>query len=132
MAWTILFAAGLFEVGFTTCMKKSLGFSQPLWTILFLICAVLSFGLLAIATRSIPLSIAYAVWTGFGAVGTVLIGALVFREQLGALQYGFVALIVVGIVGVKATAPPPAPALGGPRPQASTDAAAPAPSRHDG
>lgn len=101
MAWVILFVAGFFEVGFTSCMKLSNGFSRPLWTIGFLICAGLSFAFLALATRAIPLSVAYAVWTGFGAVGTMLVGAYVFRENLSLTQYAFLALIVIGIIGVK-------------------------------
>jgi len=103
MPWILLLVAGMFEIGFTTCMKLSEGFSRLGWSVAFALCAVLSFAFLALATRTIPLGIAYAVWTGLGAVGTIVIGRVLFRESLEPAQYVFLALILGGIVGVKLT-----------------------------
>src|SRR5262245_37950582 len=93
MAWTYLLMAGLFEVGFTTCMKLSEGFSRLGWTVGFLACTILSFVLLAAATRTVPLGTAYAVWTGLGAVGTILVGILLFGESASAGRLVFLAII---------------------------------------
>jgi quaternary ammonium compound-resistance protein SugE len=101
MAWLILIAAGVFEVGFTTSMKYAHGFSRPWPTVAFLVCVVLSFILLERATRSIPLGTAYAVWTGIGAAGTVVVGALLFGETLGALRLLFLTTLVASIIGLK-------------------------------
>lgn len=103
MAWVILFLAGAFEVGFTTFMKMSEGFTRPIPAVAFAICAVLSFVFLALAVRTIPLGSAYAVWTGLGAVGTIAIGISVFGEDRSPLRLFFLALIVIGVLGVKAT-----------------------------
>ncbi len=78
-AWFILIIAGLFEVGFTTCMKLSEGFTQIKYTIGFLIFATLSLLFLNKAIAQIPLGTAYAVWTGIGAFGTALIGILFLK-----------------------------------------------------
>lgn len=78
--WLILILAGLFEVGFTTCMKLSEGFTQIKYTLGFLFFAILSLFLLNKAVSYIPLGTAYAVWTGIGAFGTALIGILFFRD----------------------------------------------------
>ena len=91
--WLTLAFAGLFEVGFTTCLKleeRSKGFIVP-----FLICAGISFTLLSQALQSIPLGTAYAVWTGIGAIGTVLVGALAFGERLKPV--GWVGILVMAV-----------------------------------
>jgi quaternary ammonium compound-resistance protein SugE len=80
MAWALLIIGGLFEVGFTTCLRFVDGFRNIPWTLGFLASVTLSMGLLEVASRSIPLGTAYAVWTGIGAVGTVLIGIFWFDE----------------------------------------------------
>ena len=100
--WIVLVAAGLFEVGFTTCLKleqRSKWFLVP-----FVICAGASFALLAEALRAIPLGTAYAVWTGIGAVGTVLVGALAFGERLKPVTLGLLGVVLAMIVGLKVTA----------------------------
>ena len=101
MGWLLLLAAGLFEVGFTTCMRLSDGFKQPAWTAGFFLSAGLSFYLLERAQRTIPLGTAYAVWTGIGAVGTVLLGIVLFKEPATVARLVCVGLIVSGILGLK-------------------------------
>ena len=101
MAWLILFVAGMLEVVWAYSMKLSDGFSR-LWPSLATIAAMLaSFGLLAIAMRSLPLGTAYAVWTGIGAVGTAMLGMVLFGESREAARLASIALIVAGILGLK-------------------------------
>lgn len=103
MAWTYLIFAGLLEVVWAFLMKQSAGFTR-LWpsvgTIGFM---VASFGLLAIAMRTLPLGTAYVVWTGIGAVGAFLVGVLVLGEPVGALRILAAVLIVSGLVLMKLT-----------------------------
>lgn len=105
VAWLILLAAGLFEVGFTTCMRLSDGFKHPLWTSGFLVSAVLSFILLERAQRVIPLGTAYAVWVGIGAFGTALVGMLLFREPVETVRLVLLAVLVGAIIGLKLVSP---------------------------
>lgn len=102
MSWVLLILAGLFEIGFTTCLKLSDTFSRPLPTLGFIICAGISFWLLMQATRDIPLGTAYAVWTGIGVLGTVVIGIVVFNDPLSPLRLLFLVLLIGAIVGLKA------------------------------
>ncbi len=106
MSWLALLVAGLFEVGFTTCMKLSVGFTKVGWTLAFIACAALSFVFLSVATRTIPLGVGYAIWTGLGTIGTIVLGRILFRESLDPGQYFFLALILVGILGVKLSTVP--------------------------
>ena len=100
--WLILVAAGIFEVGFTTCMKLE---QQNKWFIVpFLACAAISFALLSQALESIPLGTAYAVWTGIGAVGTVLVGALAVGEKLKPATIALLGVVLAMIVGLKVLA----------------------------
>ena len=83
MNWIILIIAGLFEVGFATCLgkaKESTGQTATWWMLGFFVCLTISMLLLYKATQTLPIGTAYAVWTGVGAVGTVLVGLIVFRE----------------------------------------------------
>ena len=101
MAWVILFVAGLFEVAWAVGLKWSEGFTR-FWPSVFTATAmVVSLGLLGLALRSLPLGTAYAVWTGIGAVGTVLVGVLWFGDPATAGRLACVGLIVAGIVGLK-------------------------------
>ena len=84
-------------------MKLSEGFTRPLYTVLTLIGLVLSFLFLSQATRVLPLGTAYAIWTGIGAVGAVVVGIVIFREPVTALRMVFVVLLLTGIIGLKAT-----------------------------
>ncbi|HET6341319.1 MAG TPA: quaternary ammonium compound efflux SMR transporter SugE [Gemmatimonadota bacterium] len=105
MAWVILIVAGLFEVGWAVGLKYTHGFTR-LWPSLWTVAAmIVSLGLLGLALRSLPLGTAYAVWTGVGAVGTVILGILLFGEPTDALRLGSIALIVAGIVGLKLVTP---------------------------
>ncbi|MBT1706363.1 DMT family transporter [Chryseosolibacter indicus] len=101
MAWIYLVIAGLFEVGFTTCLKMSNNFNNKLWTILFFICISMSFYFLNKAIQSIPMGTGYAVWTGIGAVGTVIVGIVFFKEPADLLRLFFIVLLIGSIIGLK-------------------------------
>lgn len=99
--WFVLIVAGLFEVGFTTCMKLSEGFTRIQYTVGFLFFASLSLFLLNKAIVQIPLGTAYAVWTGVGALGTVLVGVLFFKDPLSWTRVMFLILLIASILGLK-------------------------------
>ncbi|EOC5404999.1 quaternary ammonium compound-resistance protein SugE [Pseudomonas aeruginosa] len=101
MSWIILFFAGLFEVGWAVGLKYTEGFSKPLPTVLTALAMLVSLGLLGLAMKHLPLGTAYAVWTGVGAVGTVIAGIVLFGESIALLRLASVALIVCGLVGLK-------------------------------
>ncbi len=101
MPWFALIIAGLFEVGFTTCLKLSNNFSDWKWSVGFFICITLSFVLLNRAVQTIPLGTGYAVWTGIGAVGTVIIGMLFFKEPTDFWRLFFIFSLIGSIVGLK-------------------------------
>ena len=103
MAWLELLLAGGLEVFWSTIMKLSEGFTRPLYTVLTLIGLALSFLFLSQATRVLPLGTAYAIWTGIGAVGAVVVGIVIFKEPVTALRMVFVVLLLTGIIGLKAT-----------------------------
>lgn len=103
MAWLELLLAGGLEVFWSTFMKLSEGFTRPLYTVLTLIGLALSFLFLSQATRVLPLGTAYAIWTGIGAVGAVVMGIVIFKEPVTALRMVFVVLLLTGIIGLKAT-----------------------------
>lgn len=103
MAWLELLLAGGLEVFWSTFMKLSEGFTRPLYTVLTLIGLALSFLFLSQATRVLPLGTAYAIWTGIGAVGAVVVGIVIFKEPITALRMVFVVLLLTGIIGLKAT-----------------------------
>ena len=104
MAWGILIAAGGLEVFWATFLKLSEGFTKPLYTVLTFAGMAASVLLLARATRTLPLGTAYAVWTGIGALGALIVGVLLFRESLTPARLLFAALLLIGIIGLKATA----------------------------
>jgi quaternary ammonium compound-resistance protein SugE len=101
MNWIILIIAGLFEVGFTTCLKLSDNFSNYKWSIGFFVCITLSFILLNLAIQTIPIGTAYAVWTGIGAVGTVIMGIFLYNEPADFWRLLFVFLLIGCIIGLK-------------------------------
>lgn len=101
MAWIYLVVAGLFEVGFTTCLKYSNNFSNVKWSVGFFICITLSFFFLNQSIQKIPIGTAYAVWTGIGAVGTAIIGIFLFSEPYDFWRVFFIFLLVGSIVGLK-------------------------------
>lgn len=105
MAWLILFAAGLCEIGWAIGLKYTQGFTRlwpSLWTIASMI---VSLWLLAIALRDLPLGTAYAVWTGIGAAGTAVLGIALLGEAATLARLGCIALIIAGIVGLKLATP---------------------------
>jgi quaternary ammonium compound-resistance protein SugE len=104
MAWIVLFIAGLFEVGWAIGLKYTDGFSRPWPSIGTVAAMTASVVLLGWSMRSLPVGTAYAVWTGIGAVGTVLLGVVLFDEPANVARLGCVALIVAGILGLKLTA----------------------------
>jgi quaternary ammonium compound-resistance protein SugE len=105
MAWIILFIAGLFEIGWAVGLKYTEGFTRPIPTLLTGVSLVASMGLLGWAIKSLPLGTAYAVWTGVGAVGTAIVGMLVFKEPATVGRLVCLALIVSGILGLKLFTP---------------------------
>ena len=105
LAWFYLLIAGLLEVAWATGMKYSEGFTRPLPTIGTLVAMIISFALLSLAMRSLPLGTAYAVWTGIGAVGSVVFGIWLFHEPRDLLRLLFVGMILAGIIGLKFTSP---------------------------
>jgi quaternary ammonium compound-resistance protein SugE len=105
MAWFILVIAGLFEVGWAIGLKYTEGFTR-LWPTVGTVAAMLiSLGLLGIAMKSLPVGTAYTVWVGVGAVGTVVLGIVLFAEPANAARLVSVALIIAGIVGLKLATP---------------------------
>jgi quaternary ammonium compound-resistance protein SugE len=101
MSWIILFVAGLFEVAWAVGLKYTDGFSRPLPTALTVGAMLISLGLLGLAMKELPLGTAYAIWTGVGAVGTVIAGIVLFGEAVTLIRVGSVALIICGLVGLK-------------------------------
>lgn len=104
MAWLLLFVAGLLEIGWAIGLKYTEGFTRLWPTVGTVTAMVLSVALLGLAMRTLPVGTAYAVWTGIGAVGTVILGIVLFGEPATAARLACVALIVSGIVGLKVTA----------------------------
>ncbi len=105
MAWVILFVAGLFEVGWAIGLKQTDGFTRPVPTILTIASMIASLGLLGLALKTLPLGTAYAVWTGIGTVGTVILGIWLYGESSDIIRLGCIALIMAGIVGLKLVTP---------------------------
>jgi quaternary ammonium compound-resistance protein SugE len=104
MNWIILIIAGLFEVGFATCLgkaKETQGLASTLWWLGFVVSLSISMYLLYRATLTLPIGTAYAVWTGVGAVGTVLVGIFIFKEPAEFWRLFFITTLILSIVGLK-------------------------------
>ena len=101
MAWVVLFVAGLFEIGWAVGLKYTEGLTRLWPTVATALSLLASMGLLAVALRTLPLGTAYAIWTGVGTVGTAALGILLFREPATAMRVLCIALILMGIVGLK-------------------------------
>ncbi|MEL7557938.1 quaternary ammonium compound efflux SMR transporter SugE [Stutzerimonas chloritidismutans] len=101
MSWIILLLAGLFEIGWAVGLKFTDGFTRPLPTLLTIAAMATSLGLLGLAMKTLPLGTAYAVWTGVGAVGTVIAGIILFGESMSLLRLSSVLLICIGLLGLK-------------------------------
>jgi quaternary ammonium compound-resistance protein SugE len=106
MAWLVLIAAGLFEVAWAVLLKYTEGFTRPLPTLGFGLSMLASLYLLGLALRSLPLGTAYTVWTGIGAIGTVVLGIVLLGEPADWRRLACVALILAGIVGLRLVTPP--------------------------
>ncbi|MDD2381375.1 MAG: multidrug efflux SMR transporter [Mariniphaga sp.] len=105
MNWILLIIAGLFEVAFAFCLgkaKETTGTEMIIWYAAFLLALSISMGLLIRATQTLPIGTAYAVWTGIGAVGTALIGILIFKEPVTFLRLFFLTTLIGSIIGLKA------------------------------
>ena len=101
MPWLWLIVGGFFEVGFTTSLRFVDGFRNIPWTIAFLVTVAISMALLEVASRSIPMGTAYAVWGGIGAVGTVVAGIAFFGEPASLVRVLLILAIVAAIAGLK-------------------------------
>ena len=105
MAWVYLIVAGLFEVGWATGMKYADGLTKPGPAAIAIAASIVSFVLLAMAMKTLPLGTAYSVWTGIGAVGAAILGIVLFQESGNPLRLACIGLIIIGIVGLKLTMP---------------------------
>lgn len=103
MAWVLLVIAGGLEMVWATTMKLSAGFTKLLWAVATIVAMSASVVLLAQAIKTLPMGTAYAVWTGIGALGSVILGIVVFKEPATAARLFFAALLLIGIVGLKVT-----------------------------
>lgn len=101
MAWLLVIVAGLLEAGFAICLKLSHGFSRIGPTVLFAVFALASFGLLTAALKQLDVGPAYAVWTGIGAAGAVVIGMIWLGEGISALKLVSIALVLAGVIGLQ-------------------------------
>jgi quaternary ammonium compound-resistance protein SugE len=103
-AWVMLFAAGLLEVGWAMGLKASQGFTRPIPSALTLVALIASLLLLARAMQELPVGTAYAIWVGIGAVGTVILGIVIYGESASALRMCSLAAVLLGLVGLKLSA----------------------------
>ena len=101
MAWFVLFLSGLFEVAWAIGLKYSEGFSKFWPSVFTVVCLAISMAGLAYAVRSLPVGTAYAVWTGVGAIGTVILGMVLFNEPKDLVRILFISMILGGIIGLK-------------------------------
>ncbi len=101
MNWIILFIAGLFETAWAIGMKYSDGFTKLYPSIFTIVTMATSVYLLSISLKTLPVGTAYAVWTGIGAVGTAILGIILFDESKDLVRIGFIFLIIIGIVGLR-------------------------------
>jgi quaternary ammonium compound-resistance protein SugE len=104
MPWVWLIVGGVFEIGFTTSLRFVDGFRNVPWTLAFLVSVAISMGLLEVASRSIPMGTAYAVWGGIGAVGTVFVGLAFFGEPMSLVRVLLILAIVAAIAGLRLVA----------------------------
>jgi quaternary ammonium compound-resistance protein SugE len=104
MPWFLVVLSGLLEVGWAAGLKASAGLTRPVPTALTITAMIASFALLSVAVRQLPIGTAYAVWVGIGAVGTAVLGIVIYKEPASAVRLGCLGLIIVGIIGLKMTA----------------------------
>ncbi|MBU7538233.1 multidrug efflux SMR transporter [Leuconostoc lactis] len=104
MSWIYLLLAGLSEILWATTMKLSQGFTKVGWVIVTIIGLIASMAFLIQAVKQLPFSLAYPIWTGIGAVGSVVMGVVLFRDQFPPVTWFFIGLLIVAIIGIKITA----------------------------
>jgi quaternary ammonium compound-resistance protein SugE len=103
MAWILLFSAGIAEIIFALSLKLNEGFTKLWPSVVTCVAGLLSFYLLMLAIKTLPLGTAYAVWTGMGAIGVAILGILLFKESADACRLMSISLIIIGIIGLKLT-----------------------------
>ncbi|WNL28113.1 quaternary ammonium compound efflux SMR transporter SugE [Arcobacter cryaerophilus gv. pseudocryaerophilus] len=103
MSWTILFLAGIFEIFWAVGLKYSDGFTKLFPTIFTIVTMIISFYLLSLALKALPIGTAYAVWVGIGTIGTVIAGIMLFGESMSLIRVISILFILIGIVGLKFT-----------------------------
>lgn len=103
MSWGILFLAGIFEIFWAIGLKYSDGFTKLIPTIFTIITMILSFYLLSLALKSLPIGTAYAIWVGIGTIGTVIGGIILFGESINFIRLLSILFILLGIIGLKIT-----------------------------
>lgn len=103
MDWLFLIAGGIFEIVWATALKYANGFSKLYPSIITVIGMIISFAFLSISLKTLPIGTAYSVWTGIGAIGTVIVGILLFGESHSIMRMIYIALVISGIVGLKLT-----------------------------
>jgi quaternary ammonium compound-resistance protein SugE len=106
MAWLLVVVAGVFETAFAVSLKASDGFSRLVPSVLFLVFGAVSFTLLSLALKDLPVGTAYAVWTGVGAVGTALVGMVFLGDAASTARMLSIGLVVAGLVGLNLTTGP--------------------------
>ena len=100
MPWLLIVVAGLFETAFAILLKQSHSFTRLWPTVGFIVCALVSFGLLNLALKKLEVGPAYAVWTGIGAAGTAIVGIIVLGESNSPLKIASICLVVIGVIGL--------------------------------
>ncbi|MFO0905654.1 MAG: multidrug efflux SMR transporter [Pirellulales bacterium] len=103
MAWIYLMIAGVLEIIWALCLKRSEGFTRPPWGMIGIVTSIASFALLALALRHVPLGTGYAIWTGIGVAGTAIMGMALFKETASPLRILFVGMILLAIIGLHLT-----------------------------
>ncbi|AXK49111.1 quaternary ammonium compound-resistance protein SugE [Aliarcobacter trophiarum LMG 25534] len=103
MSWGILFLAGLFEIAWAIGLKYSEGFTKLTPSVFTIVTMIISFYLLSLALKSLPLGTAYAVWVGIGTIGTVIAGIFMFGESMNLIRIVSILFIILGIIGLKLT-----------------------------
>lgn len=103
MSWLYLMIAGIFEVVWATMMKLSQGFTHLTYSLLTVLGMIISFFFLSLAIKHLPLSLAYPVWTGIGAIGSIIIGFVLFKDSIQPLTWVFIGFLLIGLIGIKFT-----------------------------
>lgn len=104
MAWIYLGLAAIFEVTFATSMKYSEGFTRPLASVVTVVAVIAGIGFLTLSMKSLPVSVAYPIWTAIGTLGTIVIGYMFLGESLTPIKIISVVAIIAGVAGLRATA----------------------------